>query len=169
MAEGAKFFLISPDFEVKRLEEFSPERLDKVGEMLEMLGGKIINFLFQIFSFSFYSLLDSSSKKYKDLARRLNLCYFRKQKKTHQIIYATNWGRFLFESLPKPIMYPKCIHKLSSQGIESRRQPLNCQTTKFITINSNNFLTFNNIPKKSKTSPREYFTLFLLIMEKCPL
>merc|ERR1719400_1272434 len=59
MAEGAKFFLISPDFELKRLAEFSPDRQDK------------------IFSFSFYSLLDSSSKKYKDLARRLNLCYFR--------------------------------------------------------------------------------------------
>ena len=54
--------------------------------MLEMFAGKIINFLFQIFSFSFYSLLDSHSKKYKDLARRLNLCYFRKQKKTHKII-----------------------------------------------------------------------------------
>ena len=37
MAEGAKFFLISPDFELKRLAEFSPDRLDKVGGM-EMLG-----------------------------------------------------------------------------------------------------------------------------------
>ena len=88
MAEGAKFFLISPDFEVKGLAEFSPERLDKV-EMLELdlfTGRENYQFPFQIFSFSFYSLLDSSSKKYKDLARRLNLCYFRKQKKTHKII-----------------------------------------------------------------------------------
>ena len=102
MAEGAKFFLISPDFEVKRLEEFSPERLDKVGEMLEMLGGKIINFLFQIFSFSFYSLLDSSSKKYKDLARRLNLCYFRKQKKNTRDLKPLKRGGGCF--FPKPIM-----------------------------------------------------------------
>ena len=31
MAEGAKFFLISADFELKRLAEFSPDRLNKVG------------------------------------------------------------------------------------------------------------------------------------------
>ena len=92
MAEGAKFFLISPDFELKRLAEFSAERRDKV-EMLKMLR-KIINFPFQIFSFSFYSLLDSNSKKYKDLARRLNLCYFRKQKKTHNIINRYKSGVF---------------------------------------------------------------------------
>ena len=81
MAEGARFFLVS-DFEERRLAEFSPARQDKVVEILGNVG--IINFLFQIFSFSFYSLLDSSSKKYKDLARRLNLCYFRKQKKNTQ-------------------------------------------------------------------------------------
>ena len=86
MAEGARFFLVS-DFEERRLAEFSPARQDKVVEMWEILGNVgIINFLFQIFSFSFYSLLDSSSKKYKDLARRLNLCYFRKQKRnTHAL------------------------------------------------------------------------------------
>ena len=86
MAEGARFFLVS-DFEERRLAEFSPARQEKVVEMWEILGNVgIINFLFQIFSFSFYSLLDSSSKKYKDLARRLNLCYFRKQKRnTHAL------------------------------------------------------------------------------------
>ena len=93
MAEGAKFFLISPDFELKRLAEFSPDRQDKVERLKCCSPGKIINFLFQIFSFSFYSLLDSSSKKYKDLARRLNLCYFRKQKKnTHITVYRYKTG-----------------------------------------------------------------------------
>ena len=100
MAEGARFFLISPDFEVKRLAEFSPERLDKV-EMLDMFTWREnYQFPFQIFSFSFYSLLDSSSKKYKDLARRLNLCYFRKQKKNTRDLKPLKRGGDVFFRSP---------------------------------------------------------------------
>ena len=74
LAEGAKFFLISPDFDARQLAELSPSRQEKV----EMFEDQLISRTsLQTESFSFYSLLDNRSKEYTALARRLRLCYFR--------------------------------------------------------------------------------------------